>query len=549
MPFCAAINCSNRLKKGSGKTFHRFPRSKPALLKEWVVNMRRDCWSPRPYSSLCCDHFVGKCFDRTGQTTRLHPGAVPTLFNFPEHLRKNINHRKLPRPRSVIQPTSEDEAGCMKDTPNSTTPVNDITAGVPTHHTPTKMHQLHDHTYSINESPRSVKRKLDKMHDKVTSLQKRLKSSQTKSRRLCKKVNTLKSVVKTLKEKNLMPERGIEMLEKTCDVPSEIMKRLVRARHKDATSKEKYPPALRAFALTLNFYSAKAYRFVRKTFDLQLPHPSLIRKWYSTIEGQPCFTAESFTTLGMKVRQAKDSGHELVCGLMPDEMANKLVRHEMEGVCGNCTAQDQTSILHVSSAITTTADSHHEGDMLLTRKYDLSLRSPSSTDYDYCDIPNIIELSAYNNSAITYIAGYVVKMTKKCLSCEECAAALVTGEVMEGSFLEKKNRGGLVRPAPDVVKVCETTEKCIQRLLSVTGGNLPQAFGISHAISCAVVGEIGYRAVFDSLSEHMFDCEEDNNHVFYLIKSVAASYVKIRMHHLARQMNEKKSVDHLVKRN
>ena len=52
---------------------------------------------------------------------------------------------------------------------------------------------------------------------------------------------------------------------------------------------------------------------------------------------------------------------------------------------------------------------------------------------------------------------------------------------MASSFLEKKNRGGLVRPAPGVVKVCETTEKYFQRLLNVTG-DLPQASRISHAI-------------------------------------------------------------------
>ena len=108
---------------------------------------------------------------------------------------------------------------------------------------------------------------------------------------------------------------------------------------------------------------------------------------------------------------------------------------------------------------------------------------------------------------------------------------------MASSFLEKKNRGGLVRPAPSVVKVCETTEKCFQRLLNVTG-DLPQASRISHAISSAVLSEIGHLDVFDELTEHMYDCVPANNHVFILIKSVAAAYVKIRMHHLTRRMNE-----------
>ena len=236
---------------------------------------------------------------------------------------QNVSHRKPPCPRTSTQATSRDECSGestsltadleqpayvgQPDTSTSfTTPMKTSTPFT----TPMKTNR-DDHSYSITESPRSVKRKCIIMQDAVTSLQKRLKTSQTKSRRLRTKVASLQTVVKTLKEKHMLKhmlsDQGIEMLEKTCDVPSELMKRLVKARHTDKTCKEKYPPALRAFTLTLNFYSAKAYRFVRKTFDLQLPHPSVIRKWYSSIDGQPGFTAEAFNTLEMKAREATPS--------------------------------------------------------------------------------------------------------------------------------------------------------------------------------------------------------------------------------------------------
>ena len=65
----------------------RFPRG-DTLLKKWLVNMRRDHWTPSKYSTICSDHFVEECFDRTGQTTRLHSDAVPTQFSFPQHLMK-----------------------------------------------------------------------------------------------------------------------------------------------------------------------------------------------------------------------------------------------------------------------------------------------------------------------------------------------------------------------------------------------------------------------------------------------------------------------------
>eukprot|EP00057_Strongylocentrotus_purpuratus_P001849 XP_003723332.1 PREDICTED: THAP domain-containing protein 2 [Strongylocentrotus purpuratus] len=94
MPFCAAFNCTNRLKKGSGITFHRFPKSGSALLKEWLVKMRRDKWIPNKYSTMCSIHFEEVCFDRTGQTTRLREGSIPTIFNFSAHLKEKTKTKK-----------------------------------------------------------------------------------------------------------------------------------------------------------------------------------------------------------------------------------------------------------------------------------------------------------------------------------------------------------------------------------------------------------------------------------------------------------------------
>jgi len=64
----------------------------------------------------------------------------------------------------------------------------------------------------------------------------------------------------------------------------------------------KYSPALRSFALTLQFYSSKAYLFVRKTFKNLLPHPSTLKKWYSVVDGEPGFTKEAFQCITQRVR-------------------------------------------------------------------------------------------------------------------------------------------------------------------------------------------------------------------------------------------------------
>ena len=40
-----------------------------------------------------------------------------------------------------------------------------------------------------------------------------------------------------------------------------------------------------------------------------------------------------------------------------------------------------------------------------------------------------------------------------------------------------------------------------------------------------------------TLEDHLKDMEPDNNHVYRLIKAVTHAYIKIRMHHLAKQHN------------
>jgi len=80
----------------------------------------------------------------------------------------------------------------------------------------------------------------------------------------------------------------------------------------------KYSPAIRSFTLTLQFYSAKAYSFVRKTFNKLLPHPAILKKWYSVIEGEPGFTHEAFIAIKTKILQ---SSQPIICNIAIDEMA------------------------------------------------------------------------------------------------------------------------------------------------------------------------------------------------------------------------------------
>ena len=54
----------------------------------------------------------------------------------------------------------------------------------------------------------------------------------------------------------------------------------------------------------------------------------------------------------------------------------------------------------------------------------------------------------------------------------------------------------------------------------------------------AVMTDIPLETTFSDLQEHMTETGVLDNHVVLLIKSVAKNYLKIRMHHIAKEFNQ-----------
>ncbi|XP_076453731.1 THAP domain-containing protein 1-like [Babylonia areolata] len=98
--FCAAWGCFNRQKKG--KSFHRFPKDEERR-RQWVAALKREGFQATDYSRICGDHFEKQCYNPSGL---LKHTAVPTLFNFPAHLQKEVKPRKNPAPRNLTTESS-----------------------------------------------------------------------------------------------------------------------------------------------------------------------------------------------------------------------------------------------------------------------------------------------------------------------------------------------------------------------------------------------------------------------------------------------------------
>lgn len=79
-----------------------------------------------------------------------------------------------------------------------------------------------------------------------------------------------------------------------------------------------YSPQVRSFALSLHFYSPKAYRYVREKFNNKLLSVSTIKSWYRVVDGSPGFTDESLKAI--ELRYKEKSG---IVNLVLDEMSIK----------------------------------------------------------------------------------------------------------------------------------------------------------------------------------------------------------------------------------
>ncbi|GFR74839.1 THAP domain-containing protein 9 [Elysia marginata] len=168
----------------------------------------------------------------------------------------------------------------------------------------------------------SLKRKLKETNSKLSQSKKKIKTLQQTKRRLLKREAKLTSIIANLRSKNVPRPDSLSVLETCGSGIGDLLKRC-EAKSEGKGQPAKYSPELRSFALTLHFYSPKAYAYVRKAFDTCLPHPRTIKKWYDyeTVEDGPGFNAASFQLIQSRVEALQRNGKVAPWALIMDEMA------------------------------------------------------------------------------------------------------------------------------------------------------------------------------------------------------------------------------------
>lgn len=142
---------------------------------------------------------------------------------------------------------------------------------------------------------------------------KKIRDLQQNIRRKTNQVATLKSVLQQLQEQNVLNIEQVDVLQTMGESPN-IVQRLAGLK----CAPRQYDAQLRSFALTLHYYSPRAYEYVRSKFHDILPHAKTISKWYGTIGGKPGINLEALSYIKQRVN---NTDYSLVASLMFDEMA------------------------------------------------------------------------------------------------------------------------------------------------------------------------------------------------------------------------------------
>jgi len=75
----------------------RFPLNDNERLKKWIHAVRRTNFKPNQNSFLCSLHFTEKDYNRAVVSGKLvlKKCAVPTIFEFPDHLMPKVKERRV----------------------------------------------------------------------------------------------------------------------------------------------------------------------------------------------------------------------------------------------------------------------------------------------------------------------------------------------------------------------------------------------------------------------------------------------------------------------
>ena len=222
----------------------------------------------------------------------------------------------------------------------------------------------------------------------------------------------------------------------------------------------------------------------------------------------------------------------------------RLLTHQQikEVTSGNCTAQTRCPVLAMSASIcrneqvdvTTVAELRLNDTMR-----DRCDVTQTDTDISLVSDMDLCTLSDYVQNVVVYIAGFVVRSLRKRLMCSECTAVLTlansssTSNQNDCGLIKTKNRGGLLQPSDDVIRLCKSSESHFRSIMA-PGQQPALASSLKQRLTNSVLRSCFGLQVFEELIEHTFNSDPVDDHRVLLMKRVVEQYLVCRLHHQAK---------------
>ena len=206
---------------------------------------------------------------------------------------------------------------------------------------------------------------------------------------------------------------------------------------------------------------------------------------------------------------------------------------QFRGAYRRLIGRDAVVIQHTPSAniISLDEEENEEPHIELAEE---TLTIPNDDFFDILDLSSAKPKASFADDVTTYIAGFVVRKLKN-LKCEICFDRLFSSSVDADEhyrspydLIEMRDCGGLIKPSLAVIDICKRTEHVIRHIKEEDLCDRSLLLRIKTSI----------------LSDYDIPFPDDhesglNSHAVQLTKSVIEKYVKVRLHHLSQQSNEK----------
>ncbi|XP_003240448.1 THAP domain-containing protein 2-like [Acyrthosiphon pisum] len=279
---CFVGNCPNKKVTGSGIHFFSFPKDDD-LKKLWLKSIKLKYGVQTQHSRVCSDHFTKNDF-KTIVGGRNHillkNDAVPTIFIAKRTTEKindgiRIASNENPTSSHAIDTNIQLVDSAMLLEENSIDVQHEDAHIVEKSEVATCKRPKRKLTYGLvetenNISPSRSSYTLPKRGRPTTKspatprktlIKSKVKILQQKVRRLKTKIKTLNDVLEELKKKGLIENDPCDLIENEFEgIQLEILKNELTNKKRKPTGC-RYSDEIKKFALTLHYYSPKAYKF------------------------------------------------------------------------------------------------------------------------------------------------------------------------------------------------------------------------------------------------------------------------------------------------